>query len=109
MDETKLKARELDAILCTMKAVAFGSFFDDSEFHILFGVTREELKEVISKWPDVNDLNPEVVELSINNSFANLLGYLNINKSELDKYINIDRQSMRDLYIKWKTSRGLTK
>jgi hypothetical protein len=57
-----------------LRAAANGPFFDDSEFHTLFGMDRATVAAVADRWPDVS-VHDEDVSLAINNSLVNLLGY----------------------------------
>ena len=70
-----------------------GPFFPDWEFHTIFGITREELKKVISAWPNI-DLKNKAVDLAIHNSLNNLIGYPHGKENEWSKYIS---KSLNDI------------
>lgn len=83
-------------------AASKGSFFEDWEFHTLFGITRNELNTVLQSWPNIDesDLN---VKLAINNSIANLFfGYPHNQGEDLKKYIQINNEDIKRIYEKWK-------
>ena len=74
MPLANLEARERELVRRCLQAAVEGPFFPDWEFHALFGLERNEVKEVLESWPKLDD-STEIVQLAINNSFANLLGY----------------------------------
>jgi hypothetical protein len=84
-----------------LNAVAFSQLFDVWEFETLFGLTRNEIKIVAENFPDVDELDDDS-GLAINNTFNNLIGYPNINKSEWAKYISVGPGTVSEIYEKWK-------
>jgi hypothetical protein len=50
-----------------------GPFFDEWEFHTLFGLTRGELALIARLWP--KNAGDSSTDLGISNSLTNLLGY----------------------------------
>ena len=65
---------EQDVVCQFLKATAEGSFFPEWEFHTLFGLTHQEVKQIVKKWA-VIDKDSSLVVLAINNSLNNLLYY----------------------------------
>ena len=57
-----------------LKVAAAGRIFEDPEFHALFGLHRSEVGTISVNWPDVDETDPDV-DLAVNNTLTNLLGY----------------------------------
>lgn len=73
---------EVTAIGDCLHAAAYGPFFvrtgkhpDMGDFHPIFGLWLDELRTVADAWPNTGNLDPETVDLAVNNSMNNLLGY----------------------------------
>ncbi len=84
-----------------LNAVVNGPFFPDWEFATLFGLTREEIKKILDKWPAVDEEN-EDIKIAINNSFNNLLGYPIANDDKWPEYISINRNKLRVIFADWR-------
>jgi len=67
-------ASEVEQLVKCLVASRDGAFFDEAEFHTLFGIDRSKLDDVINAWPEVNLEDTEVC-LALNNSLGNLIGY----------------------------------
>jgi len=85
-----------------LKAIADGPFIPDCEFSILFGVTREELRDIAARWPAVDDVADRQVARAINDSLNNLLGYPHREEEAWDDLIGVTRGVVRRVFQKWK-------
>jgi hypothetical protein len=86
---------DLALIRACLDAAVVGAFFEEWEFHTLFGLEREEVARVRDGWPD-NASEPNA-ELAVRNSIANLLGYPHGQDAELRRLLCVDRTSLREL------------
>ena len=85
-----------------LKASVYGPFFPDWEFSILFGLERNDIENIISDWEKIN-INNKNVQLAINNSINNLLGYPHgISDKDWLSYISISREELKKLFKKIK-------
>lgn len=84
-----------------LNAVVNGPFIDDVEFPIIFGLSRREVKEVLTQWPNVN-MQDETVQLAINNSFNNLLGYPIDNPERWADYVSVNQEQLGKIFQEWR-------
>ncbi len=96
-----LSKDEQQVILECLTAAAKGPFFPDWEFHILFGLYRQEVRQVVDDWPNVNEDSEEVV-LAINNSINNLLGYPHGRQDVWQDYISVTPKELGVIFAKWR-------
>ena len=97
-----LNERERDVVRECLHAATEGPFFPDWEFATIFGLERDEVRQVLASWPDLDETN-ETVVCAINNSFNNLLGYPTRNKQEIwPKFISVDGMDLARIFDKWK-------
>jgi uncharacterized UPF0160 family protein len=102
MSLKNLSINERSIILECLRASVEGPFFDDDDFHILFGLDREEVENVISTWANIDDTD-KLVRRAINSSMNNLLGFPhNAQKDTWNRYISISVSELEALYKKWK-------
>lgn len=98
-----LTDREKDIVLRCIKAAASGPFIPDCEFHnVFFGVTREDLRDMAARWPDVDDVGDRQVARAINDSMNTLLGYPHREEEAWDEYIEVTRGVVRRVFRTWK-------
>ena len=106
MSLSRLTAAEREIVFRCLRAAADGPFFDDDEFHTLFGLHRDELRAVVARWPNVSDADEDVA-LAINNSFVNLLGYPHYEGKVLSEIVGVGDDEMQRVFIKWQDGPGL--
>jgi hypothetical protein len=74
----------------------------DWEFHTLFGLERDEVRNILSLWPGLDETDESVV-IAINNSLNNLLGSPARNgDEEWPKFISVTRGEVARIFAKWK-------
>jgi hypothetical protein len=102
MPLANLDEREREVVRECLRAAVAGPFFPDWEFSIIFGLTRDEVNQVLLSWPELNEADDSVAR-AINNSFNNLLGYPTRNKQELwPKFISVSGIELAGIFDKWK-------
>lgn len=102
MSLANLDEKEREVIKECLRAAAEGPFFPDWEFQTLFGLERDEVKQVLACWPELNEEDESVV-CAINNSLNNLLGYPAQNREELwPQYISATDAEVARIFDKWK-------
>ena len=77
-----LTPADREVIRLCLAATVDGPFFDDREFHTLFGLHRTDVASVLAKWPAEPSVVPGTYEsaepaqrVAVNNALNNLLGY----------------------------------
>jgi hypothetical protein len=86
-----------------LRAAAEGPFFDDEEYHALFGLTREEVARVATQWPHVS-MEDETVQLAVANAMVNLVGYPHGEEAAWSRYISVPRDEVDRIASKSKSS-----
>ena len=84
-----------------LNAVVTGPFIPEEEFHTLFGLYRNEVREISEKWPNV-DTEDEMVILAINNSFNNLLGYPIDHPEKWNDFISVSPEQLEEVFKSWR-------
>jgi len=114
MPKRSLSDDDIKVIKECIKAAAYGPFFIDDvakgdpywEIHSLFGLTIDELRKIADALPNL-DLEDENVNLAINNSINNLLGYPHGCSDEVwSKYISVSEDELRKIFLKWRCGKA---
>lgn len=87
-----------------LRAAADGPFFPDWEFHTLFGLERQEVRETADRWP-LPIVDPQIVTVAVNNSFNNLLGYPHGKDDVWSEWISVDRPALNELFTRLRERR----
>ena len=82
-----------------LEVAASGSVFEDPEFHALFGLRRPKVGAILSRWPNVDWTDPDV-DLAVNNTLANLIGYPH--GKDLPSLVGADREHLEALLRRWR-------
>jgi hypothetical protein len=99
---TNLDANELTVVRECLLAAVESSWFPDWEFDTLFGLSREQVRAVLNTWPTVDE-STEVVQIAINNSMNNVLGYPSQDKDrEWSTLISVQHCEVMRIFDKWK-------
>ena len=61
MPLANLDEREREVVRECLRAAVDGPFFPDWEFSTIFGLTRDEVKQVLRSWPELNEADESVV------------------------------------------------
>jgi hypothetical protein len=102
-----LTSAEIAIIGECLRAVAYGPFLPDEEFHTLVGVTRQEARLVADRFPDVDEYDDEAganddAWLVINNSLVNLVGYPHGMEQEWRERISATPQEVQEIFTRWR-------
>ena len=103
-----LTEEERNIVGACLQAVAYGPFFPDSEFEKLFHLTREEMRYVADRYPDVDEFDEGVggcddSGIAIHNAFACLLGYPNVIESDWNAWIHVSLEDVNRIWCKWRS------
>jgi hypothetical protein len=102
MSLADLNEKEREVVRQCLRATVEGPFFPDWEFETIFGLERNDVKKVLSSWPELNEADESAV-LAINNTLNNLLGYPTPNKREIWRtYISVMPWDVAAIFDKWK-------
>lgn len=102
-----LSPDEREIVRQCLNAAVVGPFFSEAEFSTIFGVDRAEIAHVLSSWPQLPP-DEEVLELSINNAFANLLGYPHGEAESWSQLIQAGPDEVERIFYKWRGHRPQT-
>jgi len=69
----RLSTEDREVVRECLAAAVRGPFFPDWEFHILFGLERDDVAAVLERWPDPKC--PEDQDVAVTNALNWLLGY----------------------------------
>ena len=73
MRKPELTERDHEVIRALLAATVEGPFYPDWEFQTLFGFDRQEVREVLDRWPEGVGADP--TDAVVYGAFNNLLGY----------------------------------
>jgi hypothetical protein len=96
-----LTPSENEVVRRCVRAATAGPFFPDWEFHLLFGLERQELGAVLERWPDVDD-SQEFVRRAIGGSLNNLLGYPHRDPEAFQEWIGEPWSEVDRISSKWR-------
>jgi hypothetical protein len=87
-----------------LRAAADGPFFPDWEFDTLFGLHRQEVRDIAFAAGPLDDARDDV-RIAINNALNMLTGYPHRYGPDVwDKFIPVPPAAVRELLKKWKGS-----
>lgn len=92
-EEDRTVARECVNAACN------GPFFEDRELSALFGLSREDLREILSQWlcqPTAGLLHtdPSAAEAAVIGAMNNLTGYPHGRDAEWNEFISAERANV---------------
>ena len=91
---------DVQTIAECLRAAVEGPFFPEWEFHTLFGLSRDQIRTFLTQWPHVPE--GESLNLAVNNTLNNLLGYPHGCESAWAKYISVDPQAVAETLRRWR-------
>jgi hypothetical protein len=101
MSLQSLTPEERDVVFACLAGAAYGPFFDEEEFHTLFGLRRHEVAAIADAAPDIDDADASVV-LAINNSMNNLLYYPHDEEEAWESLIRASPAEVCRIFNKWR-------
>jgi len=106
-----LNEAERSVVLGCLRAVVSGPFFDDREYHTMFGLERSEVADILAHWQELSE-SDEAVSAGINNSMNNLLiwwGWQDENPESgarlLHHWSGTSPDEIERVYDKWRAGR----
>jgi len=100
-----LTPREREVVYRCLKAIVKEDFVPDCDFISVFGVTKDDIKEIISRWPNVDDLTEFKVARAINDTLNNLVGYPHNMDDLLFQCTGATRHEINYIFEKWRDRR----
>lgn len=77
------------------------------DFGTRMGIEADEMRQLVERWPNVDDTNDSSAAcLGINNALNDLLNGQGISEQEAREKIGVSRDEMRHVYKKWARARG---
>jgi hypothetical protein len=101
VDLRKLTNEESETLGACLRAAARGPFFPDWEFHALFGLQRDQVGAIADGWPKPAQPDGDV-QLAVNNSLNNLIGYPHRCEKDWDAWIPVSRAELLRLFARWR-------
>jgi hypothetical protein len=102
MSLSSLTAAEKQIVFECLVAASDGPFFPDWEFHTLFGLDRDRVRQIAAAAPNIDDSNEDVA-LAINNSMTNLLGYPHDQEAAWSNFISVSEKEVDRVFEKWRS------
>jgi hypothetical protein len=110
----KLTPKEQKTVLQCMQLILEEEYIGDWEFQTRLGITRDELRSVISEWPHLSDEddtdskdNPDLVrKLAINNSLNEVLHGVDVSDEIWSKWLDEPREEVKRVYRAWAKHKG---
>lgn len=103
MSLNDLNEQERQAVFECLRATVEGPFFDDWEFHTLFGIHRAQVAKVLAAVPELDE-SDEITSLAISGAMGQLLGYPHQQQEAWKRFISITPKQLSAIYDKWSKS-----
>ncbi|MGA3132265.1 MAG: hypothetical protein ABSD59_15770 [Terracidiphilus sp.] len=98
---TELNERERGIVRECLRAAVEGPFFPEWEFPTIFGLERNEVRNVLDSWPQLDE-SDEKVAIAINNTLNNFLSYpLGEDQAAWPQFISVSRSELKAIFEKW--------
>jgi hypothetical protein len=94
-----LSHEERDIVGQALRALAYGSYPPDGEFHTLTGLTRQEAADVADRWPDVDEavqLDRQAIHCALS------LVPLTARWDAVSRFLAVSREEIRHVERKWR-------
>ncbi len=101
-----IDAADQNVVKACLRAAVDGPFFPDWEFATLFGLQRDEVRQVLSSWPEGIDSHVQLV--AVNNALNHLLNDSFRRDDAWASVIPADRAHVEDLLERIRELSGLT-
>lgn len=98
---SKISPADRRIVFECLVAAAKGPFFDDDEFHTIFGLSRSELLALIARIPRLDDGEPQV-SCAIGNSLNNLLRYPHRQQAHWNDWISVSLAVVEQVEERWR-------
>ena len=102
MTLSNLTEVETEVVFECLRCVASGEIIlNDWEFQTVFGIEFKTLEQIVTAIPNLDDSTDEV-QLAINNSLNNLLGYPHGRHATWSSYISVPQHEVARILSKWR-------
>ena len=80
----------------------------EGQFETRLGVTPDEVRAIISRWPEAGDeADDSTATIAFNNAMNEIVHGLHVTKSD-ERRLGASRGSVQALYFRWAQARGWT-
>ena len=98
----ELSASEQELVLQCLKAIVESNEIEDWEFRTRLGITRATVKEIISRWSEIDDRSEGSDEfMAINNSLNETCHGVHWTSQEWSRRFTEPRAKIVDVYMHW--------
>jgi hypothetical protein len=88
-------------------AITRGGFIEDFEFGARLGVEREQIAQLLTAWPEIDDGGDDSDAcLALNNCMNEICHGVPIAPREWARWFTVSAPEVRDAYRRWAQSRG---
>jgi hypothetical protein len=94
---------DFEAFKQSLIAAAYGPFFDDWEFHSLFGLDRAKVKSIADSFSPDTPISGDVA-LALNNAKGNLFGYPHRQEAIWSKWMSVSPAELQETFSRWRAS-----
>jgi hypothetical protein len=101
VNDGELTQIEMSVVGECLRASAYGPFFDDDEFHTLFGLERPGIAALAERWPNVDEMQERSI-CGINNSMGQMIGYPHNREDAWPDYISVSEEEVLRIFNKWR-------
>lgn len=100
---TELQKSDLETAYHCLRAVVYGPFIEDSQFQPRLGFTRNQMQEVASAWPTIDDIERHPNTLSAILACMNEVCHgIRFSEQEWRFWFSETPEEIRHVYLKWK-------
>ncbi len=97
-----LNDAEREVVRQCLRAAVESPFFPEWEFGTLFGLDREQVRNVLLSWPEPDESDPTVT-IAINNSMNNLVHYPDCDNPKIwTEFVSVSPHEVAVILDKWK-------
>jgi len=96
----RLSGSDLEVVRECLTAAVHGPFFPEWEFHTIFGLERDDVAEVLDRWPET--ANPEGQDLAVKDALNNLLGYPHGQEQAWREFISAQPSEVAAVLARWR-------
>ena len=102
-----ISQEDQDLIRLALQAAIDGPYFPDWEFHTLIALSRSDVVQILTEWPEATvttpwESDPALVQgIAVINVLNNLLGYPHGQWTELGTRLGTDEHEVRAVLERW--------
>jgi len=109
MSFQKLSENDKQIVLQCLNAILNGNFLEHG-FHTRLGLEPEDLAQVVSAYPNIDDSDDNSNEtLAINNCLNEVSRGISFSDREWTEWFTVNRSEVDEVYRKWAILRGWTR